>query len=96
MSRAWKGGSTRQWRRIRAYVLARDTGLGCRAHREGWCSQAPGDHTCTDEQEVAHHTKGRAATGDDPRHIIAACRNCNQHIGDPRRHDPPGRSITRW
>src|SRR5690606_35589203 len=38
MSRAWKGGSTRQWRRIRAYVLARDTGLGCRAHREGWCS----------------------------------------------------------
>lgn len=98
MSHAWAGGSTRAWRRIRAHVLTRDAGQGCRAHRDGWCDRAnrTTTHHCTDTPDTAHHTRGKAH-GDDPRHIVAACRPCNLHIGDPTRHDdPPGRSTTKW
>lgn len=97
MSGAWAKGSTRAWRTIRAQVLLRDHGKGCRAHHDGWCAQAPGQHHCTDSQDTAHHTRGRAVTGDDPRYLVAACTPCNLHIGDPTKHtDPPGRSTTRW
>jgi hypothetical protein len=99
MSRSWKGGSTRAWRRLRAWILyVRDVGKGCRAHREGWCERAgAAPHTCTDRGEVAHHTLGKAVTGDDPAHIVAACAVCNLAIGDPSAAaDPPGRSATQW
>lgn len=98
MSRGWKGGSTRRWRRIRRAVLERD-GCRCRAHDDGWCDQAQGEHTCTGRADLsgphaghAHHTLGRAITGDDPRHIVAACEPCNLHIGEPTvatATDPP-------
>ncbi|MFI6763312.1 hypothetical protein ACIBF5_29680 [Micromonospora sp. NPDC050417] len=105
MSKAWAGGSTRQWRRIRAQVLARD-GYRCRAHRDGWCAKIPGhkQHTCTDIAALsgpsaghAHHTLGRGTTGDDPRYIVAACGPCNLYIGDPTEHaDPPNKAVTPW
>ncbi|MBQ1061322.1 hypothetical protein [Micromonospora sp. C41] len=97
MSKNWAGGSTRRWRTIRANVLLRDKGKGCRAHRDGWCDRAPGDHTCTDTQDVVHHTRGKAVTGDDPRYLVAACEACNGHIGDPTQHeDPPNKAVTKW
>jgi 5-methylcytosine-specific restriction endonuclease McrA len=103
MSRAWAGGSTRQWRRTRAAVLARD-GYQCRAHQDGWCARAPGQHTCTEIAALrgpdaghVHHTHGRNVTGDDPRYLVAACANCNRHIGDPTQHeDPPNKAVTKW
>lgn len=98
MSKNWAGGSTRRWRRIRTDVLLRDTGKGCRAHREGWCAK-PGvkPHPCTNTQDTAHHTHGRGVTGDDPRFLVAACTACNLAIGDPTKlADPQGRAKTRW
>ena len=88
MSSSWAKGSTRQWRRVRARVLARDEWL-CRL-------QIPG--ICTTAATHVHHTKGRAVTGDDPAFLVAACQACNLHVGDPtaRRHDPPARPITKW
>ncbi|MFI1195506.1 HNH endonuclease [Micromonospora sp. NPDC020750] len=103
MSQSWAGGSTRAWRVLRAQVLLRDH-YRCRAHDDGWCDRAPGPHTCTGIADLtgpdrghAHHTLGKAVTGDDPRHIVAACEPCNLHIGDPARHnDPPNKAVTRW
>lgn len=96
MSKAWAKGSTRAWRRIRAYVLARD-GHHCRAHRDGWCTRVPGTHQCDERATQVHHTHGRATTGDDPRYLVAACKPCNLHIGDPTQHtDPPNKAVTQW
>lgn len=103
MSKTWAGGSTRRWRRVRALVLARD-GYRCRAHEDGWCDRVPGMHACTGRAEQggpdaghAHHTHGRAVTGDDMRYLVASCAACNLHIGDPTvRDDPPNRAVTRW
>jgi hypothetical protein len=99
---SWAAGSTREWRELRAAILARDR-YRCRAHADGWCDQAPGVHTCTGAAPLdgghAHHTRGRAVTGDDPRYIVAACSACNLHIGDPTKHettDPRPRPRTRW
>lgn len=79
MSKAWAKGSTKRWRRIRAYVLARDGGL-CRVRLVG---------VCVDLADCVHHTRGRAVTGDDPRYLVAACTPCNLKIGDPsRKRDP--------
>lgn len=104
MSSNWQSGSTSAWRRLRAAILARDH-YRCRAHTEGWCNK-PGvkPHTCTIKAHLggphaghAHHTLGKAITGDNPAHIIAACRACNLAIGDPTQGgDPPGRSATQW
>lgn len=95
----WDGGSTRSWRVVRAAVLRRD-GYRCRAHSEGWCARAGvrGGHRCTELATHAHHTRGRAVTGDDPRFIVAACAPCNLFIGEPTnvRKDPPCSPITQW
>lgn len=103
MSRSWARGSTRAWRALRAAILARD-GYRCRAHADGWCDRAPGEHTCTDRADLTgphaghvHHTHGRARTGDDPRYMVSSCRPCNLHIGSPEKHaDPRPRPVTRW
>lgn len=86
MSKAWAGGSTPAWRKIRAYVLARDK-YQCQLRTD----------VCTTTATQVHHTHGRAATGDDPQYLCAACQPCNVKIGDPTRApDPPGRGLTRW
>lgn len=104
MSRSWRAGSTPAWRAVRALVLARD-GYRCRAHDEGWCERADaGEHVCSGMAHLggqhaghAHHTIGRDVTGDDPAHIIAACRACNLAIGEPvKYHDPDPRPRTAW
>jgi hypothetical protein len=80
VSEAWKGGSTREWRKIREAVLEdnRVTNGGlCRAQCVG---------ICTGTASHAHHTLGRQITGDDPRFIVAICGPCNIHIGDPQKH----------
>lgn len=84
MSEAWSGGSTRAWRRVRALVLLRD-GYRCRLALPG----------CTGEATDAHHTLGRAVTGDDPRWVVAACHRCNLKMGEPV-PDPAPRPLTRW
>lgn len=107
MSKTWSRGSTRAWRRLRASVLARDrshhnpaTGepWRCRAHEEGWCARAGvGPHSCEGVMQHAHHTLGRARTGDDPRYIVGACEVCNLKIGEPDvGGDPPTQAVTRW
>lgn len=66
-------------------VLARD-GQRCQLKLEG----------CTTKATCVHHTAGKAVTGDDPAHLVAACQNCNLKIGDPARYDPPARPRTAW
>ena len=100
ISKSWDGGSTRQWReRVRAPVLARD-GYRCRAHADGWCDLAPGEHQCDGDGMAtvthAHHIYGRAVTGDDQRFIVASCQSCNLHIGEPGKHNPPPKRVSRW
>lgn len=48
--------------------------------------------------EHAHHTLGRARTGDDPRYIVGACSTCNLKIGNPVNSggDPPVTAVTSW
>jgi hypothetical protein len=87
VSRAWAGGSTRAWRRLRLWVLDRD-GWRCRLRIAG---------VCTDVATCVHHTLGRAVTGDDPAYLVASCDPCNKHVGDPaRKPDPDPRPMTRW
>lgn len=90
MSTAWAKGSTRAWRLLRAFVLARD-GYLCQIRLPGCTVAAPlrGGHV--------HHTLGRAVTGDDPQFMVAACPHCNIATGDPTRSpDPAPRPRTRW
>lgn len=77
MSKDWRGGSTRAWRKVRALVLARD--------RQRCQLRVPG--VCTTVATEAHHVLGKAL-GDDPAHLVAACGPCNKHVGDPRSLDP--------
>lgn len=79
---AWKGGSTRAWRKLRALVLAANLETN-----EGRCRLGVLD-VCTRRATTAHHTHGRAVTGDDRRFVVAACTACNLHIRDPQTHDP--------
>lgn len=56
-----------------------------------------GPHACEGIMEHAHHTMGRARTGDDPRYIVGACETCNLWIGDPAKgDDPPAVAVTSW
>ena len=98
-----RGGSTRRWReRVRAPVLLRDVGKGCRAHREGWCDLAgkTTTHECQEGRPDvvwhAHHTLGYAVTGDDPRYLVAACAACNGYIGEPAKGNPQPKRVSRW
>ncbi|RKF24131.1 HNH endonuclease [Micromonospora globbae] len=84
MSRSWEGGSTRAWRKLRAWVLNRDS------HR---CQlRLPG---CTTIATHVHHLRGKQH-GDDPTYLAAACAHCNLATGDVSGHDPAPQPRTRW
>ncbi|WP_410669143.1 hypothetical protein [Amycolatopsis sp. cmx-4-68] len=88
---AWDKGSTRAWRRIRAAVLEenrRTNGGRCAVGVPGVCTG--GQATCV------HHTQGRDVTGDDPRYLVASCRACNLHIGQPSKRSPRPRKVSKW
>ena len=90
MTSAWTNGSTRQWRRVRAAVLARDLGQ-CQLRLAG----------CTVTATCVHHTYGRLVTGDDLRYLVASCRMCNLRVGQPgrrgqRRRAPRRVVYSRW
>ena len=106
MSKGWAAGSTRAHRRVRAAVLQRD-GRRCRAHADGWCERGGArPHQCAGVVQThtpgrpdsyeAHHTQGKALTGDDMRHVVVACRACNQAIGEPSEPDCRPRPATKW
>ncbi len=81
--RGWQGGSTRRWRQVRAWVLARDN-YRCRV-------QLPG---CAVAANQVHHLDGKEL-GDDPARLVAACRPCNLAVGKPQRNPAP-QPLTRW
>lgn len=79
---------------MRGIVLDRDKGL-CRIRLEPWGPNP--DQRCQVRADCVHHTKGRAATGDDPAFMIAACTPCNLRIGDPTSiADPEPSRHTEW
>lgn len=80
MSKVWSGGSTREWRRLRADVLEANR------IRNGGVCQANVIGLCQGIATQVHHTLGRSVTGDDPRFMACLCGPCNIHIGDPQTH----------
>lgn len=96
MSRSWAGGSTTAWRRLRLVVLRRDE-YQCQLQLEGCTGQAKWSLTAKYAAHV-HHIKGKAATGDDPNHLVTSCVSCNLAVGDPtaQRHDPEPRPVSNW
>lgn len=79
-------GSTRSWRKVRAFVLDRD------AHR---CQiRKPG---CTEHAETVHHKLGRGVS-EDPADLEAACWPCNRGEGSPETsgHNPQPTRRTQW
>lgn len=90
MSKAWAKGSTAAWRRLRARIL-----FDNQLENQGRCTvQIEG--VCTGQANTVHHTLGRGVTGDDPRYLVACCKECNGRIGEPKRTSPPHRPITEW
>lgn len=86
-SKAWQGANSRAWRKLRASVLAANVeqhGGACQIALKGsWITQRGHVKACLGVADCVHHTIGRARSGDDPAHLVAACRNCNEKIGDP-------------
>lgn len=92
MSRSWAKGSTRQWRAVRARVLAENRG----APHYGRCALGV-DGVCTGgEATHVHHVVGRTVSGDDPRFLVATCSACNLHVGEPAKHSPKPKRISSW
>lgn len=90
MSKAWQGGSTYAWRRLRARVLQQNL-----LENQGMCVVALPE-VCTGQADTVHHTQGRAVSGDDPRYLVATCRACNAAIGEPKRSSPQHRTVSEW
>lgn len=87
---AWDRGSDTRWRRVRAGVLRSN-----RAENQGRCVLAiPG--VCTGVATQVHHTKGREVTGDDPKFLVASCRECNLKVGKPGKTSPEPKKISNW
>jgi 5-methylcytosine-specific restriction endonuclease McrA len=91
-SKAWARGSTRAWRRLRLAVLNRD-GWTCQLCSERIDPTLRPPHPMS---SAVHHTVGRRTSGDDPRYLVAAHRQCNEQAGSPERNDPRPVSSTRW
>ena len=91
-SKAWANGSTRAWRRLRLAVLNRD-GWICGLCHHGIDPRLKPPHP---RSAAVHHTVGRAVSGDDPRYLMAAHKECNEKAGEPTKRDPRPVSTTRW
>lgn len=89
MSRSWAGGSTSRWRKLRAAIL-----LANQAENRGRCQLAI-PNVCEGQASQVHHIKGKAH-GDDPKWLVACCQACNLHVGNPMRHNPAPRRVSRW
>lgn len=103
MSGAWSAGSTRQWRRVRAAVLAANQAEHdgrCALQLDGsrGCPRHPGRRCrgCTTQATAVHHVRGRANTGDAVGTLQAVCAWCNGHVGDPSDWPTVHRVVSRW
>lgn len=86
MSKAWQGGSTRRWRRVRAAVLQRDQGR-CQVQGQG----------CTGAATTVDHIVPRSLGGGDALdNLRASCQWCNASRGNETRTNPRPRRISRW
>lgn len=100
MSRAWDGGSTSAWRKVRARVLlanqAENAGL-CRLNVGKLCPRHDRKcvNVCTSLAREVHHMKGKAY-GDDPRYLVAVCRACNLHVGEIGTVNPQPVPRSKW
>jgi hypothetical protein len=75
----WEGGSTRAWRKLRLFVLARDNHT-CRLNLDG----------CTELATAVHHVDGvKAGKICPPDRLLSSCVNCNNAVGDPTQDDFP-------
>lgn len=90
MSKAWAKGSTAAWRKLRARIL-----LDNQLENQGRCQVAIAD-VCTGQANTVHHILGKKVTGDDPRYLVACCKECNGHIGEPKRSSPQHKTVTEW
>lgn len=89
MSRSWAGGSTGRWRKIRARVLAENLRTN-----HGRCTlQIRG--VCTGQADQVHHVKGKE-NGDSLQWLVASCRACNLHLGQPGKRNPEPRRVSSW
>jgi len=87
MSNAWKTGSTRRWREIRSYVLARDR----------WKCQIQGNDCTKRATEVDHIIRREDGGTDGTENLRAACGKCNRGRERERvRIEPPPRRVTNW
>ncbi|WP_020385933.1 HNH endonuclease [Kribbella catacumbae] len=87
MSKGWEGGSTRAYRKLRAFVLLRDN----------YQCQLTTKDICTHVGDQLHHLDGvNAGKLCPPDRAVAACGPCNNHIGDPtdtrKVHSPGART----
>lgn len=89
MSNAWAGGSTAAWRKLRGSILQAN-----RVEHGGACQVALPD-VCTGQANTVHHTLGKKITGDDPKYLVACCKECNGSIGEPARA-PRHKRVSNW
>lgn len=90
MSRSWRDRKDyRRYRNIRAVILAINV-----EENDGKCTLAI-PNVCTGLADQVHHTKGKEY-GDDPKYMVAACKACNLHVGQPGRRSPEPKQVTQW
>ena len=88
VNRPQRAGSTRRWRKIRAYVLDRD-GHRCQIRTPGICIGV-----ATHVDHIVAYVHGGT---DEPSNCRAACAPCNLARGDGRwAEDPIPRPMTAW
>lgn len=100
MSRSWAKGSTTAWRSVRRAVLlanANENKGHCALDVGRWCPRhsKPCADVCTGKATQVHHTRGKAY-GDDVRHLVAVCAECNGHVGNPATINPEPKPRSRW
>lgn len=83
MSRSWRDRTGyHSYRHRRASILAAN-----RHDNGGRCTLNIPD-TCTGTATQVHHVKGKRY-GDETKHMVPACAECNRAVGDPARTANP-------